>query len=138
MVGAAWNLVLSTASFAEYTPEVTASLRKLTSQLGLPLPPLDGRILASRPLQFNTITNIRPIPLAPIPFQLLHCGPYLTRSFDSRADPRVPFAPDAWQRRVLDALDEDKSILVVAPTSAGKTFISFYAMKQILQRDDDV
>ncbi|KAL0783517.1 hypothetical protein CaCOL14_001423 [Colletotrichum acutatum] len=70
-------------------------------------------------------------------FQLAHCGPYLERSFDSAADPRVSFSPDAWQRSVLDAIDGDKSLFVVAPTSAGKTFISFYAIKKILQNNDD-
>ncbi|KXH62453.1 DEAD/DEAH box helicase [Colletotrichum nymphaeae SA-01] len=70
-------------------------------------------------------------------FQLAHCGPYLERSFDSASDPRVSFSPDAWQRKVLDAIDDDKSLFVVAPTSAGKTFISFYAMKKILQNSDD-
>ncbi|KAK1460112.1 DEAD/DEAH box helicase [Colletotrichum melonis] len=70
-------------------------------------------------------------------FQLAHCGPYLERSFDSAPDPRVSFSPDAWQRSVLDAIDDDNSLFVVAPTSAGKTFISFYAMKKILQNNDD-
>ncbi|XP_044717417.1 putative dead deah box helicase protein [Hirsutella rhossiliensis] len=37
-------------------------------------------------------------------------------------------------RKVLDAIDADKSLLVVAPTSAGKTFISFYAMKRSCNR----
>lgn len=73
----------------------------------------------------------------PLEFQMNHCGPYLERSFDSAPDPRVPFAPDAWQRKVLDAVDENKSLLVIAPTSAGKTFISFYAMKKILQASND-
>lgn len=70
-------------------------------------------------------------------FELNHCGPYLDRSIDSAPDSRVKFEPDAWQRRVLDLIDEKKSVLVVAPTSAGKTFISFYAMKQVLQESDD-
>lgn len=38
---------------------------------------------------------------------------------------------------MLDAIDENKSLFVVAPTSAGKTFISFYAMKKTLQADND-
>ncbi|KAF2724457.1 P-loop containing nucleoside triphosphate hydrolase protein [Polychaeton citri CBS 116435] len=70
-------------------------------------------------------------------FTLLYCGPYLERSFDSRSDDRVDFQPDGWQRRVLDSIDADQSVFVVAPTSAGKTFISFYAMRKILQSDDD-
>ena len=70
-------------------------------------------------------------------FQLLHCGPYMDRNLDATADSRVPFRPDAWQRRVLDELDAKRSVFVVAPTSAGKTFISFYAMEKILRGDDD-
>ncbi|KAJ9629556.1 hypothetical protein H2203_001930 [Taxawa tesnikishii (nom. ined.)] len=70
-------------------------------------------------------------------FQLLHCGPYLDRSIDSAPDPRVDFEPDGWQRRVLDGIDTNKSLFVVAPTSAGKTFISFYAMRKVLEADDD-
>lgn len=74
---------------------------------------------------------------ARIDFQLRHCGAFLERSFDPAPDPRVPFHPDAWQRSVLDAVDADKSLFVVAPTSAGKTFISFYAMKKVLKTSDD-
>lgn len=40
----------------------------------------------------------------------------MDRSFDSRPDARVKFEPDAWQREVLDKLDRDESVLVVAPT----------------------
>jgi len=70
-------------------------------------------------------------------FQLLHCGPYMDRNLDSAPDSRVPFQPDGWQRRVLDELDAQNSVFVVAPTSAGKTFISFYAMEKILRANDD-
>ncbi|ROW06607.1 hypothetical protein VMCG_04238 [Cytospora schulzeri] len=59
------------------------------------------------------------------------------RSFDPAPDSRVPFNPDAWQRKVLDAIDADKSLFVVAPTSAGKTSISFYAMKRLLKERND-
>ena len=69
-------------------------------------------------------------------FQLLHCGPYMDRNLDSAPDTRVPFVPDGWQRRVLDELDAENSVFVVAPTSAGKTFISFYAMEKILRGND--
>lgn len=70
-------------------------------------------------------------------FQLLHCGPWMDRNMDSAPDPRVPFEPDGWQRKVLDELDSDNSALVVAPTSAGKTFIAFYAMEKVLKENDD-
>ncbi|MCJ1475667.1 hypothetical protein MMC13_004330 [Lambiella insularis] len=77
------------------------------------------------------------IGLSPQQFQLLYCGPYMDRNIDSQPDARVPFNPDGWQRAVLDEIDADHSVFVVAPTSAGKTFISFYAMEKILRADDD-
>ena len=70
-------------------------------------------------------------------FQLEYSGPYMDRNLDSAPDSRVPFEPDGWQRKVLDELDKDHSVFVVAPTSAGKTFISFYAMERILRASDD-
>lgn len=75
--------------------------------------------------------------LEPHEFQLAYSGPYMDRNLDSAPDSRVPFEPDGWQRKVLDELDQDHSIFVVAPTSAGKTFISFYAMERILRANDD-
>lgn len=70
--------------------------------------------------------------------QLNYCGPYMDRMLDAKPDPRVSsFVPDGWQRDVLDQLDANKSVFVVAPTSAGKTFISFYAMEQVLRADND-
>ncbi|KAG9309998.1 hypothetical protein JVU11DRAFT_10032 [Chiua virens] len=73
----------------------------------------------------------------PIEWQLRVFGEYLDRSMDSQDDPRVTFKPDAWQRQVLEAIDAKKSLLVVAPTSAGKTFISYYAMEKILRESDE-
>lgn len=70
--------------------------------------------------------------------QLDYCGPYMDRMLDAKPDARVSsFVPDGWQRDVLDQLDANKSVFVVAPTSAGKTFISFYAMEQVLRADND-
>lgn len=77
------------------------------------------------------------IPLSTREFQLLHCGPYLERSSDATSDARVDFKPDAWQVRVLNSIDANESVFVVAPTSAGKTFISFYAMRKVLEADDE-
>jgi len=92
----------------------------------------------------------------PVVWQLRLFGEYMDRSMGSRPDPRVSFEPDAWQRDVLDCLDMGNcSALVVgmvfpvmlhilhtdlckiAPTSAGKTFISFYAMEKVLRDSDD-
>ncbi|KZT04532.1 P-loop containing nucleoside triphosphate hydrolase protein [Laetiporus sulphureus 93-53] len=73
----------------------------------------------------------------PFVWQLRLFGEYMDRSMDSKSDPRVSFQPDAWQRDVLDALDKNQSVLAVAPTSAGKTFISYYAMEQILRQTND-
>ncbi|EGR47843.1 uncharacterized protein TRIREDRAFT_63756, partial [Trichoderma reesei QM6a] len=69
--------------------------------------------------------------------QLEFAAPYMDRRFDSQPDTRVPFDPDAWQIKVLNSIDANNSLLVIAPTSAGKTFISFYAMKKVLEESDD-
>ncbi|KAK3362356.1 P-loop containing nucleoside triphosphate hydrolase protein [Lasiosphaeria hispida] len=100
-------------------------------------PPAAKRALAFKPLAIKG-TRLLPAGTTPREFLLEHCGPYLERSFDSAPDSRVTsFNPDAWQRKVLDAIDADKSVLAIAPTSAGKTLISFYAMKKVLQANDD-
>ncbi|KAJ3053624.1 hypothetical protein HK097_003817 [Rhizophlyctis rosea] len=70
-------------------------------------------------------------------FQLLHGGPFMQRSVDSKKDGRVGFEPDPWQVEVLDILDKDESLIVCAPTSAGKTFIAFYAMEKVLRGSND-
>jgi len=46
----------------------------------------------------------------------------MDRPFDSRPGDRVKFEPDGWQREVLDRLDSDESVLVVAPTRYARFF----------------
>lgn len=58
----------------------------------------------------------------PVHWQLRVFGEHMDRSFDSRPDDRVKFEPDAWQRKVLDKLDRDESVLVVAPTRYASSF----------------
>ncbi|KAL0571221.1 hypothetical protein V5O48_010744, partial [Marasmius crinis-equi] len=69
-------------------------------------------------------------------WQLEHFGDYMDRSMESAPDGRVSFEPDRWQRDILDAIDHHQSVLALAPTSAGKTFISFYAMEKVLRESD--
>jgi hypothetical protein len=91
----------------------------------------------------------------PIVWQLRLFGEFMDRSMDGAPDQRVAFKPDAWQRKVLDSIDANDSLLVVgryiplygseytinyratAPTSAGKTFISYYAMEKVLRDSDN-
>jgi len=43
-----------------------------------------------------------------------------------------PFPPDAFQARAFAALDADRSVLVAAPTGAGKTLVGEYAVERAL------
>lgn len=142
IIGLIYSHVVEMCKF-QLTVETVRCLKQLASVLHLPLPPMNCHISNKRALPFS-YKSPNQKSLAGLSadntdrqFLLEHCGPYLERSFESAPDPRVSFQPDAWQRRVLDAIDEDKSLFVVAPTSAGKTFISFYAMRKILQGSDD-
>jgi hypothetical protein len=73
------------------------------------------------------------LPLTSAKFQLEHAGHVMLRDVRSAKDARVKdFYPDEWQRTLLDIVDAKESCLVVAPTSSGKTFISYYAMKQVI------
>jgi hypothetical protein len=65
-------------------------------------------------------------------FQLSYCGHLMIRNVDSSPDERVSgYYPDRWQRELLDVVDRNESALVVAPTSSGKTMVSYYAMQQV-------
>ncbi|EDO07738.1 DEAD/DEAH box helicase family protein [Babesia bovis T2Bo] len=70
-------------------------------------------------------------------FQLAYMGDLMERTLGSTEDPRVLFKPDAWQKILLDTVDNRESSLVVAPTSTGKTYICYYAMEQGLRLDDE-
>lgn len=131
---------------AGITQKIQSFIQNIFLSLGIAMPPgkpiktLPDRKLSS---QFDAAWNgkiespdIR-IGMSSEEFQLLHCGPWMDRNMDSAPDPRVPFEPDGWQRKVLDELDGDNSALVVAPTSAGKTFIAFYAMEKVLKESDE-
>ncbi|KAI1364578.1 hypothetical protein F5Y08DRAFT_204635 [Xylaria arbuscula] len=136
-----FNQVTETLKLDGLTREVAAALQVLGSFVGIRNEVSPSQELLSRPLGFHSQISDTGIPtlltLNPHEFQLEHCGPFLERSFDSHADERVPFEPDAWQRSVLDSIDANDSLFIVAPTSSGKTFISFYAMEKVLRADND-
>ncbi|KAI5169150.1 ATP-dependent RNA helicase DDX60 [Pancytospora epiphaga] len=69
-------------------------------------------------------------------FQLKYAGDQLKRTLGTRKDSRVPFDPDLWQTQLLDAIDSNKSAIVAAPTSSGKTFICFYAIEKVIRSSD--
>ncbi len=136
-----WDTIRRLSATSGVTKSIAEQSKQVLKSLGLPRidfpkPELD-RTLAFRPNLSLLSAKDLSVNLDPIDFQCLYCGPYMDRNLDSKADPRVPFKPDGWQRRVLDELDADRSVFVVAPTSAGKTFISFYAMERILKADND-
>lgn len=65
--------------------------------------------------------------------QLMSMGHLLERPIIPKKDYRVVFNPDGWQRDLLDIVDNNGSAVVCAPTSAGKTFISYYCMYSALK-----
>lgn len=141
--GMIWDNVRGTrASPGRMTKDCLRVLEKVCSKLGLPAFPKLDIPLIERPLSFRfdlQLIDDKPLSgdVTTQEFQLLHCGPYMDRHTNSKPDRRVDFEPDEWQRKVLDELDLKHSVFVVAPTSAGKTFISFYAMEQVLREGND-
>ena len=117
-------------------------LQDVFAGLGIALPPAKEVVSVKRTIGFtNTWTgkvdsDDSKLGMSSEEFQLSYFGLYMDRNMDSAPDDRVPFEPDLWQRQVLDEIDADNSVFVVAPTSAGKTFISFHAMEKVLKADD--
>jgi len=78
-------------------------------------------------------------------FQLRHMGHMLTRSDGESPDSRITgWIPDRWQSELLDIVEgsldgkvrKDGSVLVCAPTSAGKTFIALHVMRKVVQNEN--
>ncbi|NXP10560.1 DDX60 helicase, partial [Thinocorus orbignyianus] len=78
------------------------------------------------------------VEVGPARFQLQHMNYYLRREERNDPDPRVQhFIPDTWQRELLDAVDNNESAVIVAPTSSGKTYASYYCMEKVLKTSND-
>jgi hypothetical protein len=140
LVSMIWNGLKEISKSANCTPNIANAVQEILQALAVPsllIEPHEPqrRLHFSISPEFMRQTS-RLIQDHRI-LQLEHGGPYMDRRFGSQPDIRVPFEPDAWQRDVLDCIDADESVLVIAPTSAGKTFISFYAMKKILEESDE-
>merc|ERR1719458_2132943 len=71
-------------------------------------------------------------------FQLAHMGMHLDHDAPAERDRRVDkFNPDLWQRQLFDVVDHRESALIIAPTSSGKTYASYYAMETVLRESDE-
>lgn len=78
------------------------------------------------------------IGIGPARFQLQYMGHHLIREERKDPDPRVQdFIPDTWQRELLDVVDNNESAVIVAPTSSGKTYASYYCMEKVLRESDE-
>ncbi|KAB8238310.1 putative DEAD/DEAH box helicase [Aspergillus alliaceus] len=123
------------------TEDIVNCLKGTISKLCLPAVNISAQ--GTHPLSFQFAPIICnkahvSIGLSFVEFQLVQAGPYLDRSMGSAPDPRVhDFEPDRWQRDILDQIDTRKSLFVVAPTSSGKTFISYVSLLAFLEDDND-
>lgn len=140
LISIIWNWIQSSFKHDYVSPTAVKTVQKITSLLKISSIPMT---VGTQTQDFVFRFNQEPFEVAGqlvkdhTVLQLQHGGPYMDRRFDPQPDSRVKFEPDAWQREVLDSIDNDNSLLVIAPTSAGKTFISFYAMKKVLEESDD-
>ena len=73
-------------------------------------------------------------------YQLQHLTDHIYRESNPIQiddDQYIDFIPDSWQIELINAIKEFKSVLVVAPTSAGKSFSALYAISLCLNQEFD-
>uniref|UniRef100_A0A4W3H4H8 DExD/H-box helicase 60 n=3 Tax=Callorhinchus milii TaxID=7868 RepID=A0A4W3H4H8_CALMI len=115
--------------------QISAYLKELgLNNLAQTIPDFDQKPLKSKATKKNSCE----VGVESARFQLTYMGPYLIREERSDPDPRIThFIPDTWQRELLDAVDNNESAVIVAPTSSGKTYASYYCMEKVLKDSDD-
>jgi superfamily II RNA helicase len=70
-------------------------------------------------------------------FQMEKVNNRLPRREQGQPDDRISrfsnekWNPDQWQVEFLNAIDQQQSVIIVAPTASGKTYASYYAMYQV-------
>lgn len=119
------RIVKELSESSQLTPTIHQAISAVLTVLGFEsfVTPPDGLQL-DRPLCFKFVKLIRSktgrslyefmrITEDPVTWQLRLFGEFMDRSMGSKPDPRVSFAPDAWQLNVLDCLDRNESIFVV-------------------------
>ena len=100
------------------TAAVKAAIQNVFAGLGIALPPAKPTVAGKRAISFTSTWTGKSesddckLNMTSEEFQLTHFGPYMDRNMDSAPDDRVPFEPDAWQRKVLDEIDADRSVFV--------------------------
>jgi len=71
-------------------------------------------------------------------FQIEKVNSRLPRREQNQPDSRVSlfsdgkWNPDPWQVDFLNAIDQQQSVIIVAPTASGKTYACYYAMYQVI------
>jgi replicative superfamily II helicase len=89
----------------------------------------------SLPLEYQVVPIL--LPLSTVRLQLRYLGPSMQKDTEGVNDKRVSFTADPWQVKVLDGIDSGNTMLITAPTSSGKSFITFYAMEKELKASQD-
>lgn len=84
-------------------------------------------------VQYSGQMSIVDLKMSWAEFQLKYLGPHLIRKQQGEIDEELGFAPDDWQRLLIDKIRKRQSVVVVAPTSSGKTYASYYCMKSVLK-----
>ncbi len=124
--------------------QLTAALHKYPSACFVPLlMRLDLDLLTLHCSSSGPSSSCSDMYLALDPIsQLRLCGEFMNWREPATANSKKEallkehgFVPEKWQRKMIRSIDRQLSIVVSAPTSSGKTFISFYVIESVLKRD---